>query len=136
MNDVASQLPEYKIVLEMTGVGISLGPQLIAEIGDISRFTHRGALTAFAGIDPGVNQSGTYEQRSVRTSKRGSAQLRKTLFQIMSVLMKKSPEHDPVYCFITKKRKEGKPFFVCMTAGANKFLRIYFARVREHLATL
>lgn len=134
MNDVASQLPEYKIVLEMTGVGGSLGPQLIAEIGDISRFTHRGALTAFAGVDPGVNQSGTYEQRSVRTSKRGSAQLRKTLFQIMSVLIKRAPEHDPVYCFITKKRREGKPFFVCMTAGANKFLRIYFARVKEYLA--
>ncbi|BAO08621.1 ISEnfa110 (IS110 family) transposase (plasmid) [Enterococcus mundtii QU 25] len=116
MNEVASQLPEYKIVLEMTGVGVSLGPQLIAEIGDISRFTHRGALTAFAGIDPGVNQSGSYEQRSVRTSKRGSAQLRKTLFLIMSVLIKRAPAEDPVYCFITKKRQEGKPSFVCMTA--------------------
>ncbi|WP_430617394.1 hypothetical protein IGI86_002657 [Enterococcus sp. AZ188] len=136
MNEVSSQLPEYKIVLEMTGVGVSLGPQLIAEIGDISRFSHRGALTAFAGIDPGVNQSGSYEQRSVRTSKRGSAQLRKTLFLIMSVLIKRAAAEDPVYCFITKKRQVGKLFFVCMTADANKFLRIYFARVREHLATL
>lgn len=136
MNQVASQLPEYKIVLEMTGVGVSLGPQLIAEIGDVRRFSNRGALTAFAGLDPGVNQSGTYEQKSVRTSKRGSTQLRKTLFLIMSVLMKRAPDHDSVYCFIQKKRNEGKPFFVCMTAGANKFLRIYFARVREHLATL
>lgn len=108
MNDVASQLPEYKIVLEMTGVGVSLGPQLIAEIGDISRFTHRGSLTAFAGIDKGVNQSGSYEQRSVRTSKQGSAQLGKTLFLIMSVLIKQAPAEDPVYCFITKKRQEGK----------------------------
>ncbi|TPR55545.1 transposase [Enterococcus sp. OL5] len=37
----------------MTGVDISLGLQLIAEIGDVRRFSNRGALTAFAGLDPG-----------------------------------------------------------------------------------
>ena len=41
------------------------------------------AITAFAGVDPGVNESGTYEQKSVPTSKRGSSDLRKTLFQVM-----------------------------------------------------
>ena len=29
--------------------------QLMAEIGNVSRFTHKGAITAFAGVDPGVN---------------------------------------------------------------------------------
>ena len=28
---------------------------------------------------------------------------------------------------------EGKPFYVCTTAAANKFLRIYYARVKECL---
>lgn len=32
-----------------------------------------------------------------------------------------------------KKRAEGKHYFVYMTAAANKFLRIYYARVTEHL---
>ena len=72
MNQLASELPEYPVVMAMTGVGSSLGPQLIAEIGDVERFSHRGALTAFAGVDPGANQSGTYDQKSVRSSKRGS----------------------------------------------------------------
>ena len=44
----------------------------MAEIGGVSRFTHKSAITAFAGVDPGVNESGTYEQKSVPTSKRGS----------------------------------------------------------------
>ncbi len=52
MNQVASQLPEYKVVLEMTGVGVSLGPQLIAEIGDVRRFSNRGALTALQDLIP------------------------------------------------------------------------------------
>ena len=69
MNETAAQLPEYPVVMEMKGVGPSLGPQLIAEIGDVSRFTHKGAITAFAGVDPGVNESGSYEQKSVPTSR-------------------------------------------------------------------
>ena len=44
--------PEYEVVMGMYGVGKTYGPQLIAEIGDVSRFTHREAITAFAGVDP------------------------------------------------------------------------------------
>ncbi|WP_270523086.1 IS110 family transposase [Sellimonas intestinalis] len=136
MNDTASKLPEYPIVMAMNGVGPSLGPQLIAEIGDVTRFTHKGAITAFAGVDPGVNESGAFSQKSVPTSKRGSADLRKTLFLVMDVLIKTMPQDDPVYQFLDKKRSQGKPYYVYMTAGANKFLRIYYGRVKEYLASL
>ena len=136
MNDIASQLPEYPAVLAMKGVGMSLGPQLMAEIGDVTRFTHKGALTAFAGVDPGKNESGSYAQKSVHTSKRGSAPLRKTLFLVMDSLIKTMPQGDPVYEFMNKKRSQGKPYYVYMTAGANKFLRIYYGRVKEYLEKL
>lgn len=136
MNDATSKLPEYPVVMAMKGVGKSLGPQLMAEIGDVSRFTHKGAITAFAGVDPGVNEAGSYEQKSIPSSKRGSSTLRKTLFQVMDVLIKTKPQDDPVYLFKDKKRTQGKPYYVYMTAGANKFLRIYYGRVKEYLASL
>ena len=136
MNDTASKLPEYPIVMAMNGVGPSLGPQLIVEIGDVTRFTHKGAITAFAGVDPGVNESGAFSQKSVPTSKRGSADLWKTLFLVMDVLIKTMPQDDPVYQFLDKKRSQGKPYYVYMTAGANKFLRIYYGRMKEYLASL
>ena len=136
MNETAAKLPEYPVVMAMKGAGPSLGPQLMAEIGDVTRFTHKGAITAFAGVDPGVNESGTYEQKSVPTSKRGSSSLRKTLFQVMDCLVKTKPQDDPVYAFIDKKRAQGKPYYVYMTAGANKFLRIYYGRVKEYLMSL
>lgn len=136
MNETASKLPEYPVVMAMKGVGKSLGPQLMAEIGDVTRFTHKGAITAFAGVDPGVNQSGTYDQKSVHASKRGSATLRKTLFQVMDILLKSMPQDDAVYQFLNKKRAQGKPYYVYMTAGANKFLRIYYGRVKEYLTAL
>lgn len=136
MNETASLLPEYPVVVAMKGIGPSLGPQIMAEIGDITRFTHRGALTAFAGVDPGVNESGDYTQRSVPTSKHGSPYLRRALFQVMDVLIKTTPSDDAVYAFLDKKRAEGKPYYVYMTAGANKFLRIYYGRVKEYLRSL
>lgn len=136
MNETAATLPEYPVVMAMNGVGPALGPQLMAEIGDVTRFTHREALTAFAGVDPGKNDSGQHIQKSVRTSKKGSPYLRKTLFQIMDGLIKRSPVDDPVYAFIDKKRAQGKPYYVYMTAGANKFLRIYYGRVKEYLSSL
>ena len=133
MDQVASTLPEYSAVMAINGVGPTLGPQLMAEIGDPTRFTHREALTAFAGVDPGADQSGDHNRKSNRTSKKGSPYLRKTLFLIMDGLIQRSPADSPVYAFMDKKRSQGKPYLVYMTAGANKFLRIYYGTVRDYL---
>ena len=136
MQALAAQLPEYPVVMAMHGVGDSLGPQLMAELGDVTRFTHRNAITAFAGVDPGADQSGTHEAKSTRVSKSGAPELRRALFLVMDCLLKTQPQDDPVYRFMDKKRAEGKPYLVYMTAGANKFLRIYYGRVKEYLASL
>ena len=136
MNRLAKQLPEYDVVMSLYGTGKSLGPQLMAEIGDVRRFAHKGSLTAFAGVDPGANQSGAYEAKSTHSSKRGSPELRKTLFVLMTVLLQNAPPDDPVFQFLDKKRAEGKPYYVYMTAGCNKFLRIYYGRVKEFMNTL
>ena len=136
MLQLASQLPEFPVVMAMRGVGDSLGPQLMAEIGDVTRFAHRGSITSFAGVDPGANQSGDHESKSVRISKSGPPELRKALFLVMDCLLKTMPQDDPVYRFMDKKRAEGKPYLVYMTAGANKFLRIYYGKVKEYLAKM
>lgn len=136
MNRLAAELPEYPVVMGMYGVGESLGPQLMAEIGDIRRFAGKQSLVAFAGVDPMVNQSGAKESKSNKSSKRGSPYLRKTLFNVMSMLLQLAPTDVSVYQFLDRKRAEGKPYYVYMTAGANKFLRIYFGKVRDHLAAL
>jgi transposase len=133
---LAEQLPEYECVLSMYGVGEITAAQLIAELGDARNFANRRAIVAFAGIDPEVNESGSYIRESNPSSKRGSPHLRKTLFQVVSTYLKRSPADEPVYQFLDKKRREGKPFYVYMTAAANKFLRIYYARVKNFLNVL
>lgn len=136
MNVLAERLPEYPVVMGMFGVGPALGPQLIAEIGDVRRFHSKKALVAFAGIDAPPYQSGQVDVRSRSISKRGSSALRRTLFLVMSVYLQQSPEQEPIYQFMAKKRAEGKPYRVYMMASANKFLRVYYAAVKAHLEAL
>ena len=133
MQDLASTLPEYPIVMGMYGVGPSLGPQLMAEIGDVRRFHSKSALVAFAGIDAPPYQSGNIDVRSRSISKRGSAKLRRTLFLVMSIVLQTSPADEPIYQYMDKKRAEGKPYKVYMMASANKFLRRYYATVKTYL---
>ena len=133
MDLLASSLPEYDTVMSLFGVGAVLGSQLIAEIGDVSRFSNKKALVGFAGIDAPPFQSGNFNPQSRSISKRGPAALRKTVFQVMAVILQNAPANEPVFLFMDKKRSEGKHFYVYMMAGANKFLRIYYARVMEHL---
>lgn len=136
MQRLASELPEYPAVMGMFGVGPSLGPQLMAEIGDIYRFHSKKALVAYAGIDAPPYQSGTVDVHSRSISKRGSPSLRRTLFLVMTVILKQSPANEPVYQFMDKKRSEGKPYRVYMMASANKFLRIYYGTVKAYLESL
>ena len=133
---LAKELPEYETVHAMFGVGELLAAQLMAEIGDIRNYPRRSSLVGFAGVDPEVNQSGKMNSESNPSTKRGSPYLRKTLFQLMTVYLRLSPADEAVYQFLDKKRSEGKPYYVYMTAGANKFLRIYYARVKECMAKL
>ena len=111
-------------------------PTAHAEIGDVRRFHSKKALVAFAGIDALPHQSSQIEIRSRSISKRGSSALRRTLFLVMRTILRRSPADEPVYQFMDRKRAEGKPYRVYMMASANKFLRIYYATVKQYLDSL
>ena len=133
---LAAQLPEYPVVMGMFGVGPTLGPQLIAEIGDVRRFYSKKALVAYAGLDAPPNDSGDVTGKHKSMSKIGASSLRRTLFLVMSVYLQNAPLDEPVYQFMDRKRAEGKPYRIYMMASANKFLRIYYATVKAYLESL
>jgi transposase len=139
MIELAEALPEYETVASIYGCGDCTGPQLMAEIGDVRRFALRKgykSLVAFAGVSPGDSQSGTYDAASVPIEKRGSTYLRRSLYCAVKTYLMKSPEDEPVYKTLDKKRSEGKMYLVYMTAAMNKFLKVYYARVMECFAKL
>ena len=132
MKRLAALLPEYPVVMEFRGVGEILGSQLMAEIGDIYRYPKKSSLVCFAGLEPVENQSGKFQGKE-SISKQGSPHLRKTLFQVMDCLLKHKPIGDPIFQFLDRKRNEGKHYYCYMSAGSAKFLRVYYARLKEFL---
>lgn len=131
MKELSRGLKEYEVIKEMPGVGETLGPRLIAEIGDVRRFKNGKSLVAYAGIDAPPHESGQFTGTKRHISKRGSSLLRKTGYEVMKCLKSNKPLEDPVYQFMLKKELEGKAHKVAKIAALNKFLRIYYARVKE-----
>ena len=136
MQSSASMLPEYPVVMDMFGVGLTLVPQLIAEIGDAHRFYSKKSLVAYADIDTPPNDSGDVTGRYKNMNKVGTSSLRRTLFLVMSVYLQNAPLYKPIYQFMGRKRAKGKPYRVYMMASTNKFLRIYYATVKAYLESL
>jgi transposase len=136
MRKLAETLKEYQVVLAMPGIGTTLAPRLIAEIGNVRRFHNGSSLVAYAGLDSPPYQSGTFTATKRSISKRGSPTLRKTGFEVISSIRKAKPTFDnAVFLFMQKKEAEGKPTKVAKIAGLNKLLRIYYARVKETYLT-
>ena len=67
------------IMTTTPGIGYINGGMILGEIGDIHRFSNPSKLLAFAGLDPSVYQSGNFQAKTTRMSKRGSRVLRYAL---------------------------------------------------------
>jgi len=135
MKQLAESLPEYPVAIGFFGVGDVLAPKIIAEVGDIRNYPKKSSSVCFAGLEPVANSSGKFHGDE-KISKKGSPHLRKALFQVMDCLIKKAPADDPIFQFLDRKRSEGKHYYSYMCAGSAKFLRIYYARVKEHLINI
>ncbi len=106
----------------ITGIGPASAATIIAEIGDISRFSSPSKLLAFAGLDPRIYQSGTMEAKG-RMNKKGSASLRRVLMNAAESLLCSSTVF---YDYYRKKRDEGKPHRVALSHCARKLVRVIY----------
>lgn len=110
------------------GIGETLAPVILAEIGDINNFSTPSKLTAFAGIDPSENQSGNKKSTDEKISKRGSSYLRHAIYQAAFV----AANNDPVMrAYYQKKRAEGKHHYVALAGVERKILGIVFHVLKE-----
>jgi hypothetical protein len=131
MIELAQDTEEYQVAVEFSGIADKLAVQMVAEIGDMSKFRNKKCLVAFAGIDSPPHESGQYRGTKRHISKRGSSILRKVGYQAMKCMKAVKNGECPIYQYMLKKEQEGKPKKVAKIAGLNKFLRVYYARVME-----
>ena len=108
--------------LSIPGIGELTTAVIISEFGEFSRFSNADKLLSFAGLEPGINQSGTMSANG-KMVKRGSGYLRYSLMNIANVVIKYNPTF---YDFYLKKRSEGKCHRVALSHVCKKLLRVIY----------
>jgi transposase len=130
--ETAAESMDRHLITRLTsipGVGVHTARILVAEIGDMTRFSGVDKLMAFSGLDPRVRQSGTSLHRNTRLTKRGSPYLRRALFLSANI----TRQHDPeVKAYYQKKRDEGRTYTEAMMPVCRKLLaRVHAVWMRE-----
>ena len=118
-------------ITSIPGIGTVLGASILSEIGDISLFSDPDKLLAFAGCEPSTYQSGKHTAtNNASMVKHGSHYLRHALYCATDMAYLHSQSmHD----YIERKRSQGKHFYVAMSHGIKKLVRIIFAVLSRNI---
>jgi transposase len=110
------------------GVAVVTAHNLLAEIGDISRFTGVKQLVAFAGLAPAERQSGTSVRGKAMLNKRGSRRLRKSLYMPAVVASMHNPDVKELYGRLIEA---GKKPMCAIVACMRKLLHIAYGVLKN-----
>ena len=108
--------------LSIPGIGELTTAVIISEFGEFTKFSNADKLLSFAGLEPGIYQSGTILSNGKMVN-RGSGYLRYSLMNIANVFIWYNPTF---YDFYLKKRAEGKCHRVALSHVCKKLLRVIY----------
>ena len=110
-------------ILGIPGINYRMGAMILAELGDLSRFSSPDKILAYAGMSPSTYQSGQLTSSYAHMEKRGSRYLRYALFNATQYVCM----WDPTFkAYLAKKRSEGKHYFVAISHAAKKLVRLIY----------
>ena len=119
------------VIMTIPGIGYVNGGMILGEIGDIHRFPGPKQLLAFAGLDPSVYQSGNFQAKHTRMSKRGSKVLRYALMYAAHNVVKNNATFKADY---DAKVAEGRPHYNALGHCAGKLVRIIHKILTDNVA--
>lgn len=129
MADIVKSLDS--VIMTIPGIGYVNGGMILGEIGDIHRFNTPSQLLAFAGLDPTVYQSGNFEAKHTRMSKRGSRTLRYALMNAAHNVVKCNKTFRDYY---DQKISEGRSHYSALGHCAGKLVRVIFKILKDNVA--
>ena len=118
------------VIMTIPGIGPINGGMILGEIGDITRFSNPNKLLAFAGLDPSVYQSGNFQAKRTRMSKRGSRALRYALVNAAHNVVKNNNTFKAYY---DKKRNEGRSHYNALGHCAGKLVRVIYKMLTDNV---
>ena len=117
-------------LLTIPGMSYNQATVIHGFIGDINRFKKSCQLLAYAGLDPSVYQSGNFEARSTRMSKRGNSLLRYNLVYAAHNLVLNNKTFKEYYDL---KRSQGKSHYCALGHAAHKLVRVIFKILKSNV---
>ena len=120
----------HSVIMTIPGIGSTNGGMILGEIGDIHRFSTPGKLLAFAGLDPSVYQSGNFQAKRTRMSKRGSRVLRYALMNAAHNIVKNNATFKAYY---DAKRAEGRTHYNALGHCAGKLVRVIWKMLTDEV---
>lgn len=127
ISDMMSKIDCYSLSID--GIGVTSAASIISEFGYISNFDSPNKMLSFAGLEPGISQSGTQAFKG-KMVKHGSSYLRYTLIMVSESLLKHNPKF---YEYYLKKRNEGKAHLVALSHVAKKLVRLIYKLETNHI---
>ena len=123
---------DYKLLRKIPGIGPINALTVIAEAGDVRRFSHHRQFLKFCGLDLATQQSGIFRGQS-RLSKYGNARLRRTFWIAAQVAIKQRENsfRDKFERYIAKDRENKDLRRKALTAVAAKMARIVHAVIKS-----
>ena len=118
------------VIMTIPGIGYINGGMILGEIGDVHRFSNPNKLLAFAGLDPSVYQSGNFQAKRTRMSKRGSRVLRYALINAAHNVVKNNATFKTYY---DKKMAEGRSHYNALGHCAGKLVRIIWKMMTDNV---
>lgn len=123
---------DYKLT-SMPGIGITVASKLIAEIGDIRRFSNADKLARFAGVAPvKFSSAGKGKEQS---SRQGNRQLH-GLFYFLAVTMVSvpkngTPNHPVFHSYYMRKISEGKTKSQALVCIMRRLVNIVYGMMKN-----
>ena len=118
------------VIMTIPGIGYINGGMILGEIGNIHRFSSPCKLLAFAGLDPSVYQSGNFQARRTKMSKRGSKVLRYALINAAHNVVKNNATFKAYY---DTKMAEGRTHYNALGHCAGKLVRVIWKMMTNDL---
>ena len=128
LREVDKKIEEYSKannspILSIPGISHFSGTSILAEIGDINNFNNYKQIIKYAGVAPIHYESGQFNATHTRISKKGSKYLRKTLYEIITPVIKNNKVFKDYY---NLKKSQGKTPRCAQGHCVRKLLRIIF----------
>ena len=130
---LAKTLPNHDLenLESIPGFAQTTAVRVLAELGDLRRFSNPNKINAFIGIDPGRYQSGEMES-NLSITKHGNAVARKLLYRAIGQIdnaAKTNPCHIADYYESKKLSSQTKGFKKIAIASIHKLIRTIYALI-------